>query len=100
NQPDDPLLLWYQGELHSMREQYALADQAFTAGMMSKPDVATLEMFRDSRIVARFYTGQARTAYAEIGPPEETFLRLAGLCLAEGKLDDLQFLLDAHRKHD
>ncbi len=100
SQPEDPLLPWYQGEVHVMQGQYRLAEKAFAAGLAHGPDAQTLDLFRASRVAARFHTGQALAAYAEIGPREETFRQLAPLCLNEEHLPQLQALLDAHEKDD
>ncbi|MBI1918539.1 MAG: tetratricopeptide repeat protein [Planctomycetes bacterium] len=96
--PRDPLLPFYQAEVHVADGNYQLADRAFQAGMASPPNAATLAEFRASRVLARFHTGQMLSAYTEIGPRRETFPQLVQLCLGEDDLSQLQALLDAHAK--
>jgi hypothetical protein len=96
--PRDPLLPFYQAEMHVEDENYALADKTFQAGLAIPPDAATLAEFRASRVAARYHTGHMLSAYAEIGPRQETFEQLADLCLEEEDLSRLQTLLDAHAK--
>jgi tetratricopeptide (TPR) repeat protein len=97
--PGDPLLPFYQGEVHVQDGNYALADKAFSAGMLKPPPQH--EDFRISRVTAKYHTGQALAAYAEIGPRHDTFQQLANLCLGEGegKLELLEALLKIHAKN-
>jgi uncharacterized protein HemY len=96
--PADPLLPFYQGEVYTQEEKYALADQTFTAAMARPPDRATLEKFRPSRVLARYHTGQVLAAFRDIGPRPDTFEQLALLCLLDGNETQLQALLDAHAR--
>jgi tetratricopeptide (TPR) repeat protein len=99
NQADDPLLPWYEGESYVWRAEYQLADRAFTAALASKPDAATRDLFRSSRVTARFQTDKAVSAYRDIDSTEETFVQLANMCLTEERLAQLPELLDAHAKN-
>lgn len=96
--PDDPLLPFYRGEVHAQNGLFHLADQAFQAGLAKPPEAATLELFRRSRISARFYTGHALEAYAQFAASEETFSHLANLALSEDQLDVLEKLIALHAK--
>src|SRR5439155_8292713 len=93
---DDPLLPFCRGQVHALEGAYALADRAFVAGMARPPDPATLELFRSSRVLARYYTGHALDAHADIGPRDATFRQLVQLCLSEPDDALLAALLDAH----
>lgn len=95
---DDALLPFYQGEVYVQDMRYALADKAFNAGMAKTPDRVTLEPFRPSRVLARYHTGQALSAYADIGPKYETFVQFANLCSQHKNLPLLQTLVDMHAK--
>ncbi len=95
---DDPLLPFYQGEIHAREGRYALAQKAFAAGMAKPPDRGTLDLFRFSRVSAAYYAGQALQAYADIGPKEQTFQDLARMCFEDDKLDLLESLLERHAK--
>jgi predicted Zn-dependent protease len=96
--PDDPLLPFYRGEVHAWEEDYPLAEKAFAAGMARPPDRATLAKFRPARVLARYHTGRALSAYKEIGPRQETFAQLAGLALRDDNHALLEQLLDAHAR--
>jgi tetratricopeptide (TPR) repeat protein len=96
--PDDPLLSFYQAEVHVQNGYYQLADRAFQDALANPLDAATLAGFRASRVLARYHTGQMLSAYAEIGPRPATFQQLALLCLEEDDLSPLQALLETHAK--
>jgi hypothetical protein len=98
--PNDPLLPFYEGEVHVQEERFAEAEAAFARGMENPPDQAPLEPFRPSRVLARYRTKQGLSAYQEIGPPWETFSQLAYLCLADGDLALLEALVEAHAKRE
>lgn len=93
---DDPLLPFYRGELHVQDGAYAEADKEFSAGLARRPDAATLEQFRRSRVTARYHTGNALAAYREIGPVEDTFQQLAGLAFYRKDTATLEKLLALH----
>jgi predicted Zn-dependent protease len=97
---DDPLLPWYQAELYVRDGRYALAEKTFAAALANRPDEATLKDFRASRVEARYYTGEALSAHRDVGPREETFVQLAGLCLQDDTDAGLQALLDQHARTD
>ena len=88
--PFDPLLPFYWGEVYAYEGQYLLADKAFTAGLAAAPEAVPLEPFRVSRVLARYHTGRALSAYADIGPRQQTVHQLASLCLQDRKYDLLQ----------
>jgi tetratricopeptide (TPR) repeat protein len=96
----DPLLPWYQAALHVREGHYALAEKAFVAALKNPPDAETLAQFREPRVLARYHAGDFLSAYRDIGPRDETFLQLAGLCFWEETDDHLQALLDAHAAND
>jgi predicted Zn-dependent protease len=98
--PDDPLLPFYQAEVHVRRERYPLADKTFTAALTGPADEETLHQFRASRVLARYHTGKALSAYREIGPVEETFLQLAQLCWNHQNHTTLETLLAEHARGD
>src|SRR5207247_4253831 len=81
---DDPLLALYRGEMLVQEEQYQLADRAFQAAGAANPE--DLQAFRASRVAARYHTGRALSALAEIEPRHETFQQLVNLCLANDNL--------------
>src|SRR5262249_44336767 len=64
-----------------------------------RPKGESLGPFRAGRVLARYHTGRALSAYRDIGPRPETFRQLANL--AWGDHDDalLESLLDAHAKY-
>src|SRR5262249_52420839 len=62
-QADDPLLPFYEGQVYIHDGRYARAEQAFRAGMAKPPDASLLVPFRASRVLARYHTGQALSAY-------------------------------------
>jgi tetratricopeptide (TPR) repeat protein len=94
--PDDPLLPFCRGELHADEEDYLQADKEFTAGMARPPDAALLQLFRRSRVLARFYAGHGLAAYEEIGPVDETFGQLAALAYYQKDDVLLEKLLALH----
>jgi tetratricopeptide (TPR) repeat protein len=94
--PRDPLLPFFQADLHAGDENYALADKLFSAAMAQPPDDVTLALFSHSRVVARYHVGQALEALAHIEPKHQTFQDLAGLCLQDEKYDLLESLLDEY----
>ena len=96
--PFDLLLPLYWGEVYAYEGQHLLADKAFTAGLAVAPEAVPLEPFRASRVLARYHTGRALSAYADIGPRQETMNQLAYLCFQDRKYDLLKSLLDAHDK--
>ncbi len=98
--PDDPLLPLYQAEVHVQLEQYDLAEQSFAAALLKPPDEATLTAHRASRVLARYHTGKALSAYREIGPQAETFRQLAELAFEDQNDAVLQSLLDARAAKD
>jgi predicted Zn-dependent protease len=97
---DDPLTPYYQAALYVREGRYARADRAFTAALTRSVDAETLQTFRDSRVQARYYTGQALAAYREIAPRQEVFLQLAALCMRHQ--DDVQLLavLSEHARNE
>jgi predicted Zn-dependent protease len=94
----DSWLPFYQGEVLVQEGQFEDADKVFTAGMARPPLGLPVESFRYSRVLARYSIGQTLSAYAEIGPKNETFVQLAALCYQDQKDDHLQALLDEHAK--
>lgn len=97
---DDPLLPWYQGVVYLRDGRYALADRTFTAALSKKPAENILAKFRRYCVEARYHAGQTLAAYRDIGPRDETFRQLAGLCFFEHEDDQLQALLDAHAQQE
>jgi tetratricopeptide (TPR) repeat protein len=93
---DEPLLPFYEGEVLVREGKYPLAEKAFALGMANPPDRATLTDFRASRVLARYHTGRALSAYEEIGPQHETFDQLAALFYGDRNADQLQELIDLH----
>jgi uncharacterized protein HemY len=98
--PNDPLLPLYQAEVYVRQEQYELAEKSFADALLKPPDEATLTAHRASRVLARYHTGKALSAYREIGPQDETFQQLAELAYHDENDALLQSLLDAHSKKD
>jgi tetratricopeptide (TPR) repeat protein/uncharacterized protein HemY len=97
---DDPLLAFYRAELALREGRYALADKSFTAAFAGQADDRMRELFRNSRVLARYHIGQGLTAYREIGPRDETFRQLAELSFNDGEDALLESLLDAHAHND
>lgn len=95
---NDPLVPFARGELLVQEGLFHLADQAFVAGMAKPPEAATLELFRNSRVSARYYNGKALEAYAEIGTPDETFQELANLAFFDDNDALLEKLIAAHAR--
>lgn len=93
---DDPLLPFYRGAVHVHEDAYAEADKEFNAGLARRPDTATLEQFRASRVQARYHTGNALAAYRDIGPAEATFQQLAALAFHRKDAATLEKLLELH----
>lgn len=98
--PDDPLLPWVQGKVYVDEERYAPAEKAFAAALAKPPDDETLALLRPARVLARYYTAGALSAYHDIGPRRETFLQLADLLFYADKEAELETLLDAEAKND
>ncbi|MCI0737712.1 MAG: hypothetical protein L0Y72_01615 [Gemmataceae bacterium] len=96
--PDDPLLRLFEAETLLRDGDFAQADKTFALALEKKPDAPTLARFRASRVLARYHLGQVVSAYATIGPRNETFDQLATLCYLDDKLDLLEALLNAHAK--
>lgn len=97
---DDILLLLYQGEMHLDEGRYALAEKAFAAASAKKPPAAVLEPFENSRIRARYHTGNGLAAWREAAQRQQAFVQLANLCLSDGNDELLKSLLEAHAKFD
>jgi hypothetical protein len=99
---NDPLLPLYQAGLDVQEGRYAVGDKAFAAAIakLPKDEEDAVKLFRSSRVLARFHTGLAMSAYREIGPREETFLQLVQCCFQERDYAQLQALLDAHGQFD
>jgi len=97
---NDPWLLLYQGEVLVADEAYAHAEKKFTDGLARVPAGANLEMFRASRVLARYHTGRPLSAYEDIGPQHATFAQLSQLFLLDRKHALLQKLLDTHTRND
>ncbi len=98
--PDDPLLPLYQGVVYVRQGQYELAEKSFVAALLKPPDEATLSAHRANRVLARYHTGKALSAYRDIGPQDETFRQLAALAYDDENDALLQSLLDAHTMKD
>ncbi len=93
----DPLLPYYRAEVHVRQGRYALADKVFDEE--AKPaEGVNPDDFRASRVLARYHTGRALDAYADIGPRHETFTQLTSLCFTDANYPLLESLLDAHEK--
>ncbi len=98
--PRDAYLHLYRAELHVRDEQYQQAEQQFVAALKQPFEEHVLADFRASRVAARYHTGQALSAYQDIGPRRETFAQLAELALQAENLPMLQMLLAAHAKQE
>lgn len=98
-QPDDRLLPFYRGEVLTHEGHYAEAEKAFAAGLARPPD-APLEPFRVSRVLARYHTGKALSAYADVGPRFETFQQFASLCVQDQDYALLDQLVRAHTRKE
>jgi predicted Zn-dependent protease len=97
--PNDPLLPFYRGELYAHQGKYDLAEKAFAEGMAKKQDGINPDDFRASRVLARYHTGQALSAYADIGPRHETFLQLVNIGFVDENYPLVEAVLDAHAKN-
>jgi tetratricopeptide (TPR) repeat protein len=88
---------FYQGELHLLRGETPAAVRTFAAALHRAlpPDAWR---FRQGLLRARVKAGQAAVAYQDLGPGTTTFQSLAGLCIQEKDSQQLQSLIDAHRK--
>jgi tetratricopeptide (TPR) repeat protein len=95
-QPNDVLLPFYRGEVFVLEGRYSLAEKAFAAGLALRPSRETLDSFRASRVLARYYMGNPQSAYKEIGPRQDTFAQLAALHCENEDHAGLQALLDMH----
>jgi predicted Zn-dependent protease len=96
---DDPSLPLYQAQVYVQEGRYALAEKTFAAALLKPPGADTLAEFRAGRVLARYHTGGALSAYREIGPRDDTFRQLARLAFQDDD-DTLQRLLDEHAKND
>jgi predicted Zn-dependent protease len=97
--PQDILLAFYRADVYVQDGKYQLADKAFTAAMANPPDESIVSQFASSRVIARYYSGKALSAYEEIGTKEDTFKQLASLCLTNENYPVLEALLAAHTKN-
>jgi len=98
--PNDPMLPWYRGEIHVRQERYALAEKLFAAAIIRLPKPESLDRFRSSRVLARYHTDRAMSAYSDIGPRAETFTQLAWLAYHNNNDAVLEKLLNAHAKNE
>jgi tetratricopeptide (TPR) repeat protein len=93
--PDDPLLPLYRAELLTFDEDFAGAEKAFAMVLAKPHDAALVAGFRSSRVLAKYHTGQALAALAEIGPRRDTLQQLIWLCWTSQDYALAQRLLDA-----
>jgi predicted Zn-dependent protease len=96
--PGDPWLHFYTAQLHMQAKDYDAAEKELAAGMAKPLDEESRDRFRSVRVWARFQAGRGLSAYGDIGPNDKTFRQLAGLLNSPERADDLQKLIEAHRK--
>ena len=107
NHAQDGYTYFFQAELHLRNEEFDHANRAFADGMAAlknlQPEARDLAMedrFRDSRVRARYETGDVLGAYRDIGPQNATFQQLASSCWFDKKAKELGNLIEAHVKND
>lgn len=98
--PGEPLVALYQAEVYAQDGRYAQADRAFTAALALRPDADTVDLFRSSRVLARYHTGRGLAAYRDIGPRADTFGQLGSLALNNDDLSFVEALLDLHARNE
>jgi tetratricopeptide (TPR) repeat protein len=91
---------WYEfylGELHLLCGEAAKAEPHFVAAL-AKSSPQDQWRLRDGLLRARIKAGKAAIAYQEAGLESAMFEDLASRCVQEKDAQQLQALIDAHRK--
>lgn len=96
--PEDINVYLYKGSAHYFKKQYAEAEKELAQGMSLAETESIRDRFRQFRVLARFKMGEGLAAYKEIPPRRKTFEQLANLYLAEKKGQELEQLVQLHRK--
>lgn len=96
--PDDPWLHFYQGLMHERHKEFNEADTEYAAGAAQVTADEDRERFRSARVAARVEAGTGLSAYKEIGPPKATFDQLAWAFSDRKAVQDLEHLVQAHRR--
>ena len=95
---DDANLDYYQGELHSLRDEWEQAEQAYRLGMAQATDEDSRDNFRVSIVYAMYHGGKSLEALAELPPAEKTFEQLAYLASGDEDAPLLASLAKAFRQ--
>ncbi len=95
---DDPMLAYYQGEIHIQNKAWDQAAQVLAEGRKKAPNDLH-DMFHWPLVYARYKAGRGLQAYAEIEPRAQTFTILANQLLADKDAAGLEKLIAAHRPH-
>jgi hypothetical protein len=90
---------YYTGEWYLLRGEAARAEPCFAAAL-NADDPRQPWRERGALFRARVKLGKAAATYRQFDPGTRTFGELAALCEQEKDADQLQALLDAHRKTD
>jgi tetratricopeptide (TPR) repeat protein len=93
----DPLLRYYQAELHLLRGDPVQAEQCFAAEL-GRASVGDVYRLRQGLYRARIQLGKTAETYQEFGV--EAFESLLNLCREESNAGELDKLLAAHRQAD
>jgi tetratricopeptide (TPR) repeat protein len=98
--PDDVWLLYYSGEAHMMKEEYAAAEADFDKGLsqaaLNDEEKAS---YRSEYLGASFEAGHGLKAYEAVTEKTAAFLQLAGHFASKPDSAGLAQLIEAHRKN-
>jgi tetratricopeptide (TPR) repeat protein len=106
-QPDDPWLGYYEGVVLQQGGKLAEAEAAFAAGQAKLNEQAGVpederkaarESFRYRRVECLYGMKEGLRAYAEVGPPVDTFRQLAYRYMWDRDEPGLSALIAAHAK--
>jgi tetratricopeptide (TPR) repeat protein len=89
--------LFFSGELHMLRGQFAAAEKDFAAALAKVPQRDQWK-YKNALSRAKIKQGKTVALYLDSGKSTRTFQDLAHLCVQEKNPDQLQELLAVHRQ--
>jgi tetratricopeptide (TPR) repeat protein len=92
----EPLFLYYLGEAQMLAGNLAQAETQFTAALKASPQDPV--RYRHALFRARIRAGKVAATYQEFRADPQTFETLAGVCIQEENVGQLEALVAAHRK--
>jgi tetratricopeptide (TPR) repeat protein len=94
----DPMLAYYQGEIHVQDKDWDKAAKVLGAGLKQAPEKLR-GWYRWKYVHAMYKAGRGLEAYGAAEPRGETFNQLANLLAADKKATEMEALIKAHRPH-